>query len=101
MKADQIDFLCPVCSLWCRLSQKQRAVQHQAPSCAAFRNHKHTNTIQEFLRLAMMKAGGGLPLLGNAALLTSDAPEPVELRETRAKQTQEIIEQLNEGLKKL
>lgn len=67
MSRKPIEFACPDCKRPCRLSEKQRAVQHSDPVCRTWRDHKTKGHMQEFLRLALVAAGGS-PL--NAAQLT-------------------------------
>jgi hypothetical protein len=87
-----IHFACPECKQQCRLSERQRAVQHAEPTCNTWRAHR-TN-MQEFLRLALMAARGNL-ILGTVGA-AEVAAQPVD-----EKAKQEILEQLYEGLKKL
>ncbi len=85
-------FKCPECSLTCRYSEKQRAVQHEEPTCKTWRAHQ--KDMAEFLRLALMAARGNL-ILG-----TAGAADVVS-QPTDEKAKNEILEQLYEGLKKL
>lgn len=100
--SNEIQFACPMCHAACRLLQAERAVQHQKPNCSGFVKHQRANDMQEFLRLAMLQANGGAPLLGNAALdAAPDGEEIHTLRRTRERATRDLIEQLSEGVKKL
>lgn len=93
MKPDNvIHFACPECKRPCRMSEKQRAVQHSEPTCKTWR--AHAGKMQEFLRLAMMAAKGNLILGTAGAAEVKDQP-------TDEKAKNEILEQLYEGLKKL
>jgi len=82
--SDVISFSCPGCKLACRVSGKQRAVQHQVPDCKLFTEHRRAGTMQEFLRLALL------------AVDVSAAKAKYS-----AKERADAIDQLNEGLKKL
>ena len=111
MANDVIEFRCPECKRHCRLSQRQRAVQHEVPECKTWLQHKRAGDIQEFLRLALMSAGGAAFNLGAAVI--GATPNPLEYEQARAgalpsqhrefsdKEHGELIEELNEGLSKL
>jgi hypothetical protein len=94
-----IFFACPECKRQCRLSERQKAVQHAEPTCQTWRAHK-TN-MQEFLRLALMAAKGNM-ILGTVGGAAPPAIEPSpEQHAANEKAKAEIIDQLHEGLKKL
>lgn len=88
MSSQPIVFECPDCKRPCRLSEKQRALQHSDPTCKTWRAHKGKG--QEFLRLAFMARGGAALHLGNAQIPVFDE-----------RQKNDAIEELHEGLKKL
>lgn len=111
---EQVDFTCPGCKRACRVSQKQRAVQHQVPDCKLFTDHKRAGTMQEFLRLALMATGGAAFNLGNVTLDVAPSerrphwvPDEVhvvsrpEQPQFTDRQRNDVIEELSEGLKKL
>lgn len=101
--ADVVTFECPVCKLSCRLSQRQRALQHQVPECVTFRKHKSDKTLQEFLMLAFKAAA--LPELSNAVIDVEWTPEEHaaerRLQRITDKEREDLIEQIAEGVKKL
>ncbi len=110
---DVIEFKCPACKLQCRLSQRQRALQHQVPDCMVWLKHKRAGDLQEFLRLALMSAGGAAFELGSATIdveLTSEE-KAIEQRPRAApavrplgfseRERKELIEEIAEGVKKL
>jgi len=94
VSTDVLFFTCPDCSLKCRWSEKQRALQHQEPTCKTWAAHKGKG--HEFMRLALIAARpssrGGMAL---GAAGVQERPEAAE----RAQK--ELLEQIYEGLKKL
>lgn len=94
-------FKCPDCGLQCRLSTKQRAVQHQVPDCKTWTKHKAGNA-QEFLRLALMAAGGAAFNLGSTVVdIEHTAEEKAATARIAERAKRDLTEELYEGLKKL
>lgn len=89
-----IEFSCPECKRPCRMSEKQRAVQHSDPLCKTWVAHR--SAPQEFLRLALMAAKGNLVLGQTGAAERQEQPSDHD-----EKVRNEVLEQIYEGMKKL
>ena len=122
MSSDAITFECPGCNRPCRVSGVQRAVQHSDPVCKVWVAHKGDRTgkkMQDFLGLALMAKGAAAVELAELGKQPNDKPTPAELaaleriyreqqaekahaaRTFSAREKNDAIEQLHEGLKKL